>query len=174
MPHHAHHVHPPRSHGDPFDSAIEGIDQLSVDVFRAYKRSMVLNRHLMATSLSGEESHPGQAGCLLALSHHDGISPSELAEALHVSRPTVTSMLQRMEAAGAIERRADEHDQRISRVFLTTRGHELAARMRRVHADIIDTTIGRLSEDDRRELLRLLSILNDHAIAQLRKGGDAR
>ncbi len=171
MPDHPHHTHPP---GDPFDAALDGIDRLSVDVFRAYKRSMVLHRHLMTMSLSGEESHPGQAGCLLALSQHDGMSPSELADALHVSRPTVTSMLQRMEAGGAIERRADEHDQRISRLYLTSRGHDLASRMRAVHADIIGATIGRLSEDDRRELLRLLAILNDHAVTQLRKEGGAR
>lgn len=171
MTHHTHHPHPP---GDPFDATLDGIDQLSVDVFKAYKRSMVLNRHLMMTSLSGEEAHPGQAGCLLALSHHDGISPSELADVLHVSRPTVTSMLQRMEAAGAVERRPDEHDQRITRLHLTTRGHELADRMRAVHADVIDATIGQLSEDDRRELLRLLALLNDHAVARLRKEGDAR
>lgn len=171
MHHHTHHARPP---GDPFDAALEGIDQLSVEVFKAYKRSMVLNRHLMMMSLSGEESHPGQAGCLLALSRHDGMSPSELAEVLHVSRPTVTSMLQRMGAAGAVERRADERDQRITRLYLTPRGHELAARMRTVHAGIIDATIGQLSEDDRRELLRLLELLNDHAVTRLRKEGDAR
>jgi DNA-binding MarR family transcriptional regulator len=168
MPHHAH------LPGDPFDATFDDIDQLSVDVFKAYKRSMVLHRHLMMMSLSGEESHPGQAGCLLALSHHDGMSPSELADALHVSRPTVTSMVQRMEAAGAIERRTDEHDQRITRVYLTARGHELATRMHAVHADVIEATIGQLSEDDRRELLRLLVLLNDHAMTRLRKEGDAR
>lgn len=158
--------HPPH---DPFSAALEGVDPLSMDVFRALKRSMLLSRHLMAMSLSGEESHPGQAGCLLVLSHHDGMSPSELADVLHVSRPTVTAMLQRMETAGAIERGTDERDQRVTRVHLTPRGHALAERMQMVHADVIKTTIGQLSEDDRRELLRLLSLLNEQAIEQLRE-----
>jgi DNA-binding MarR family transcriptional regulator len=78
-------------------------------------------------------------------------------------------MLQRMEAAGAIERRTDEHDQRVTRVHLTPRGLDLAERMRAVHADVIMTTIGRLSENDRHDLLRLLSLLNEHAIQQLRE-----
>ena len=171
MTHHMHPHHPPH---DPFSARLEGVDPLSMDVFKAFKRSMVLNRHLMAMSLSGEESHPGQAGCLLALSHHDGMSPSELADVLHVSRPTVTTMLQRMETAGAIERRTDEHDQRVTRVHLTPRGLELAERMRMVHADVIRTTIGRLPEDDRHELLRLLSLLNEHAVQQLREIGGSR
>jgi len=97
------------------------------------------------------------------------MSPSELADVLHVSRPTVTAMLQRMETAGAIERGTDERDQRVTRVHLTPRGHALAERMRMVHADAIKTTIGQLSEDDRRELLRLLSLLNEQAIEQLRE-----
>lgn len=159
-----HHAHPS---SDAFDSALEGVDPLSFDVFKAHKRSMVLSRHLMMMSLSGEESHPGQAGCLLALSRSGGMSQSELADALHVSRPTVTVMLQKLEATGAIERRTDEHDQRVTRLSLTPRGAELAERMRAVHAEIINTTIGRLTEADQRELLRLLTMLNGHAAEQL-------
>ncbi|MDY0340381.1 MAG: MarR family transcriptional regulator [Coriobacteriia bacterium] len=166
-----HHVHPPI---DPFDSALEGVDPLSLDVFKAHKRSMVLSRHLMMMSLADQASHPGQAGCLLALSNSGGMSQSELAETLHVSRPTVTVMLQKLEAAGAIERRTDEHDQRVTRLFLTPDGAELAGRMRTVHANIINTTIGYLSEADQRELLRLLTTLNQHAAEQLEKEGTAR
>lgn len=159
-----HHAHPPN---DPFDSALEGVDPLSLDVFKAHKRSLMLSRHLMMMSLSGQESHPGQAACLLALSRSGGMSQSELASALHVSRPTVTVMLQKLEAAGALERRTDEHDQRVTRLFLTPSGAELAGRMRTVHAEVINTTIGRLSEADRRELLRLLTLLNGHAADEL-------
>lgn len=164
-----HHAHPPI---DPFDSALEGVDPLSLDVFKAHKRSLVLSRHLMMMSLSGQESHPGQAACLLALSRSGGMSQSELAEALHVSRPTVTVMLQKLEAAGALERHTDDHDQRITRLYLTPQGLELAGRMRTVHAEVINTTIGRLSDADRRELLRLLTILNGHAADEL-KGKDS-
>lgn len=166
-----HHSHPPH---DPFESALEGVDPLSLDVFKAHKRSMVLSRHLMMMKLSGHESHPGQAGCLLALSRSDGMSQSEMADALHISRPTVTVMLQKLEATGAIERRTDEHDQRVTRLFLTPRGIELAERMRAVHAAVINTTIGRMSEDDRRELLRLLTLLNDNAAEQLHGEDTAR
>lgn len=161
-----HHAGPPQ---DRFGSALEGVDPLSFDVFKAHKRSMVLNRHLMMMSLSGQESHPGQAGCLLALSRAGGMSQSELADALHVSRPTVTVMLQKLEAAGAVERRTDEHDQRVTRLYLTQRGVELAERMRAVHAEVINNTIGRLSETDRLELLRLLTLLNGHAATELHR-----
>ena len=171
-PPHGH--HPPDGPPDPFDPVLEGVDPLSVDVFRAFKRAMVLNRRLMVSALADEDAHPAQAFGLLALSRTDGLSQSDLASALHVSRPTVTTMLQKMEAAGTVERRADEHDQRVTRLYLTPQGRQVAERMRAVHAQVIDATIGSLSESDRRELLRLLQALNEHAAAMLHESGDAR
>jgi DNA-binding MarR family transcriptional regulator len=153
---------------------LDGVDPLSVDVFRAFKRSMGLNRHLMMAMLADEETHPAQAGCLMALSRADGISQSDLAAMLHVSRPTVTTMLQKMEAAGTVERRTDEADQRVTRLYLTPAGARLAERMRGVHARIIGATIGAMPEDDRRELLRLLEGLNARAIDMLHSAGDDR
>ena len=164
----------PHGPGDPFEITLEGVDPLSVEVFRAFKRSMVLNRHLMMAALTDEDTHPAQAGCLLALSRADGISQSDLAVMLHVSRPTVTTMLQKMEAAGTIERRADEADQRVTRLYLTDAGRTQAERMRAVHAEVIAGTIGELAAHDRRELLRLLEDLNARAAARLREAGDAR
>jgi DNA-binding MarR family transcriptional regulator len=161
-----HHHHPPH---DPFEPALEGVDPLSVDVFRAFKRSVILNRHLMMLMLAEEDTHPAQAGCLLALSRADGIGQSDLATMLHVSRPTVTAMLQKMEAAEVIERRADEHDQRVTRIFLTPLGRQRAERMREVHARIIASTVGELPEADRAELLRLLETLNERAAATLKQ-----
>jgi len=174
MTHHAHHSHPERPSVDLFEPVLEGVDPLSVEVFRAYKRSMILNRHLLMMMLAGEDAHPAQAGSLLVLAQADGMSQSDLASMLHVSRPTVTTMLQKMEASGTIERRSDEHDQRVTRLYLTPKGRELAERTRAVHADIISTTIGALPEDDRRELLRLLGELNEHAVTRLREAGAAR
>lgn len=171
MPRHEHHAHPPHN---AFEPTLEGVDPLSVDVFRAFKRSVILNRHLMTLRLAEEDQHPAQAGCLLTLANSDGISQSDLADMLHVSRPTVTTMLQKMEAAGTIERRSDEHDQRITRLYLTPRGREVAERMRTVHADVIGSMIGSLSEEDRRTLLRLLGDLNERAASRLREAADAR
>ncbi|MBN1193122.1 MAG: MarR family transcriptional regulator [Coriobacteriia bacterium] len=173
MRHSPHHHNCPPGPPDGLEPEFEGVDPLSADVFRAFKRSMILNRHLMMSRFAPEDTHPAQAGCLLVLSQADGISQSVLADILHVSRPTVTTMLQRMEAAGTVERRTDESDQRVTRLFITTAGRELAARMRDVHAEIINDTFGCLSEDDRRELLRLLDSLNERAAAKLREAVEA-
>ena len=135
---------------------LEGADELSTRVFRAFLNTLRLHRQLMVASMSELDTHPGQAICLRFLSANDGITQRDLADALHLARPTVSRMLQAMEKAGAIERRVDEHDQRLTHVHLTERGHELEGELRTVLAGYLSDTIGSLPESDRRELERLL------------------
>ena len=140
---------------------LEGVDELSAQVFRAFLNALRLHRQLMIAALSELDTHPGQAICLRFLSANDGITQRDLADALHVARPTVSRMLQAMEKAGAIERRSDEQDQRLTHVYLTARGREVEAAFRTVSTDVINDTIGSLPERDRLELERLLRAFGD-------------
>ena len=139
---------------------IEGVDDLSYQVFREFLTAMRLHRQLMIAALAESDNHPGQAICLRFLSGNDGITQRDLAEALHLARPTVSKMLHAMEKSGVIERRSDERDQRLTRVHLTAAGRELEAELRVVSAAYVNETISTLGEGDRRELARLLAGLN--------------
>lgn len=70
--------------------------------------------------------HPGQLAFVKAISEHEGISQRELAEGLHVKAPTVAVAVRRLEKAEIICRRPDPKDQRISRLYLSERGREIA------------------------------------------------
>jgi DNA-binding MarR family transcriptional regulator len=154
-----------------FNFIMEGVDAPSADAFRAFKRAMMLHRRLLMATFAGEEMHPAQAGCLQALAHRDGMSQSDLAEMLHVSRPTVTTMLQRMESGGTIERRPDEADSRVTRVYLTEAGRGLAERMHAGFAEMLNVSVGSIPDADKRELTRILGTLNEHVEAVLRERG---
>ena len=67
----------------------------------------------------------GQPPVLNALWAEEGMTQSELSEALNRSPSTITKMVQRMEKAGFVERRADAGDERISRVYLTDSGRNV-------------------------------------------------
>jgi DNA-binding MarR family transcriptional regulator len=140
--------------------APEGVDQLSFDVFRALMDTMKLNGRLLMKTMAGHGGHPGQAGCLWALGAREGISQRELAEMVHLAPPTVTAMLQKLEKAGLIERWDDVEDQRITRIRLTDAGRTLDHDLRAAHGEYIASTIGSMSEHDRRELVRLLGLLS--------------
>lgn len=140
--------------------APEGVDALSFEVFRALMTTVKLNGKLLMRTLGEKGGHPGQAGCLWAIGTREGISQRELADMVQLSPPTVTAMLQKMEKAGLIERWDDEEDQRITRIRLTETGRVLDHDLRAAHGEYIAATIGSMSVEDRRELIRLLGILS--------------
>jgi len=61
---------------------------------------------------------------LASLSDNRGISLSELAELTLINQPTVTRLVQRLEAKGLLRKSIDPIDRRVVRVFLTRRGHQ--------------------------------------------------
>lgn len=133
-----------------------GVDALSYEVYLSFMAALHLHRSLMARTFAGAGGHMGQAGALRILAVNDGLSQRDLAEKMHVARPTVTIMLQGMEANGMIERRPDERDQRVTRVYLTQEGRALEERAQEALGRYINETIGAMTERDREELKRLL------------------
>jgi DNA-binding MarR family transcriptional regulator len=146
----------------PFPTEIDGVDPLSSDVFRAFMRNLNLHRHLMMRLLAAKDAPHGQAICLRVLVENDGASQADIADRLHLARPTVTTMLQRMQKAGLIERRVDETDQRVTRVYMTAEGRAIEHDLRDVFVEYVTTTIDPMTEEERRDLARLLGVLADN------------
>lgn len=166
------HAMPPEH--PPFD--IEGIDPLSREVVHALRSTLMLQKRLMIKLLAAHDAHPAQTFCLGVLAHRDGMSQSEIADMMHVTRPTVTAMLQRLESAGVVERRPDADDQRVTRVHLTRAGQKHAEQAREVQRKAVDISLAWMQEEDRAELARLLNLMNDRmrsALADSSIGEDA-
>jgi DNA-binding MarR family transcriptional regulator len=147
----------------------EGIDPLSADVFAAFRQAMHLNRQLFMRLLADKGGHPGRTMVLGMLAEHEGIAQRDLAEGMHLARPTITIMLQKMEHDGLIERWDDPEDQRLTRIRLTDAGRAQGTQMADAMSRYVDTTIGSLSEADRKELARLLGLMNDNTAAALKE-----
>jgi DNA-binding MarR family transcriptional regulator len=75
--------------------------------------------------LSNLDLHLGQEMLLIHLWPRDGLTQSELADDLCISPATITKTLDRMSKVGLVERRTDNEDQRVSRVYLTNEGRLL-------------------------------------------------
>jgi len=136
---------------DPVDPADPG------ELLREFMGLMHRQRLLLHRAFAQQEMHPAQAQCLRVIGRHgDGVTQSELADIMMLSRPSVTRILQRLERAGLVWRRTDAVDQRHTRVGLTVAGHEQNDRLGAVLAGYTGATLARLSENDRRQLGRLL------------------
>lgn len=71
-----------------------------------------------------------QAGVLFTLGQKDGALIGELSEVLDAAPSAMSGLIDRMERAGLVERRADPADGRAQRLFLTDQGRAARARAR--------------------------------------------
>jgi DNA-binding MarR family transcriptional regulator len=154
----------PRSRADePFEAwkmpELEGVDELSARAFRAFLATAKLHFKNMMATMAGGRTHPGQAMCLRLLDVNEGATQRDMARMLHVAPPTVSKMLSTMEKAGLVERRPDEADQRLTRVYLTSDGRERSEQMGVAVGEYVNATFATLTERERRDLARLLDKL---------------
>ena len=138
-------------------------DQLSSVVFQELMGILQRQRLLLHRVFAKHDLHPAQAFCVRMLALRGEVTQSELAEALFLSKPSVTRMLQRMERSDLVTRRTDVNDQRQTLVVLTDSGRDLQYRMDAAICEYIGATVARLTEADRRELARILPVWRDLA-----------
>lgn len=108
---------------------------------------------------------PWQAGILFVLSkcgESGGLSQRELAKKLHLTPPTVTSAIQKMEKLGYIERKPDENDQRVMRLSVTEKSKEYMEHVSEVVKRIEDIMLDGMSVEEKLLLKRLLLQMRDN------------
>lgn len=107
----------------------------------------------------------GQYFVLAALWEQEGLTQSELAERTMVRPATMTASLQRMEAAGLVERRPDPRDQRVTRVYLTEAGRALKESVNAAWRALEQRTFEGFTPGEREQLRRFML----HIIANLER-----
>jgi DNA-binding MarR family transcriptional regulator len=81
---------------------------------------------------AAEAVPPAQAGLLFVLGKQDGALMGEAGAALDLGPAGISGLVDRMSAAGLVERHADERDARASRIFLTTKGRRTMVRAKEI------------------------------------------
>lgn len=97
-----------------------------------------------------------QANILFTLHNHVSFSQKELAKQLHVTAPSITSAIQKMEREGYIQRSTDENDQRIMRLGLTEKGEACIAHIKEVAVQMDELIFRGMSAEERMLLRRLM------------------
>jgi MarR family transcriptional regulator for hemolysin len=79
----------------------------------------------------------------------EGLMQVDLARLLEVGKVTVGGLIDRLEATGHVERRADPSgDRRVKRVFITHQGYEMLDRMKKVSEDLNNRILSGISAED--------------------------
>lgn len=100
-------------------------------------------------------------GVIMHLARENGQSQLELSKKLMLAKPTITITLQKMEQLGYIERKQDETDARVIRVYLTPTGKALDDEVRNIFIRIENKVASVLSVDKQNELFCMLQMIND-------------
>jgi DNA-binding MarR family transcriptional regulator len=97
-----------------------------------------------------------QFDLLSTLTEREGISQSELAERLYVTKGNVSGLVDRLVQAGLVERRAIAGDRRSYAMHLTPEGRRLAEDGMAAQREFVAQTLGRLPAGDIASLDRLV------------------
>lgn len=96
--------------------------------FRVIRLSHIIDNRFRSF-LSNEGLFIGQHRMLICLIDNDGATAGFLAKKLNISPATASVSVKKMEKAGFIQKKPDENDSRIIRLYATEKAKETAGRV---------------------------------------------
>jgi MarR family transcriptional regulator, organic hydroperoxide resistance regulator len=126
--------------------------------FQLAKASQLANRFL-SQKVSELNLTPVQALVLGFLHQEDQITSSELGRKTELDSATLTGILDRLEAAGIIERKSNPDDRRSIHIHLTPDGNTLSSQAVRVIASANIEFLQALTKEQKHDLLEIIKKL---------------
>lgn len=108
-----------------------------------------------------------QASVLGRLARQEGINQVTLAQQMELEPITLVRLLDRLQAAGLIERRADPQDRRARILFLTPQARPLLDRVGVLARDVYDEALAGLSSPERERLVAALEMMKSNMLDRL-------
>jgi MarR family transcriptional regulator, organic hydroperoxide resistance regulator len=102
-----------------------------------------------------------QFDVLSTLTEQQGLSQSDLAERLYVTKGNVSGLIDRLVDAGLVERRSAPTDRRSNALYLTDAGRTAAEQGLRLQKEFVMATVGQLAPEDLSRLDSAISLWRD-------------
>ena len=125
---------------------------------RLHSAAIHLLRRLRQEDSKGGVSAP-RLSALSVVVFRGPLTLGELASAEQVRPPTMTRLVQGLEAEGLVRREPDPEDRRVVRVHATPKGRSLLARGRARRVAVLAADIGRLRSDEEAALRQAVGII---------------
>ncbi len=122
------------------------------EFLRLITRAQKLLRAAADDAMSQHGVRIGQNLLLEVLWETDGRTPGELAGRLGATTPTIVNTARRMERAGLLTRRRDQHDARLVRLYLTEKARAAREPIERAREELADRATATLTQQERRHL----------------------
>jgi DNA-binding MarR family transcriptional regulator len=103
-----------------------------------------------------------QWAVLAKVERFEGLKQTELAEQMEMQPITLTRLVDRLCDAGWIERRDDETDRRVNRLYLRKAARPLLGKLSGLRSEITDTALDGISSADAQRLLTQLETVKEN------------
>lgn len=131
-----------------------------------------LSRTVLAARLNGHGFYAGQDQIMLALSHEEGQTPSQLAGRLGVRPPTITKTINRLAAQGVLEKTPSKEDARQAHISLTEQGREAIAAIEKSVRKVDRQAFKGFDKKDKKALAKLLGRIEANLAGAIAVDGD--
>jgi MarR family 2-MHQ and catechol resistance regulon transcriptional repressor len=93
---------------------------------------------------------------LLLNSEDDGMTLTKIGENMLVSKANITTLINRMEKDGIVEKKENFEDKRSKKAYLTPKGKEIFNKIKYMHKEFSEKMTKSLDEDEKKILNKLL------------------
>ncbi len=100
------------------------------------------------------------------LSRNEGINQVTLADILEIQPISLARLIDRMQAAGLIERRPDPRDRRAVQLYLTKDAQPILGALRKQAAETQRHALGAMTEDGHERLIDALQMLKRNLLSE--------
>lgn len=125
-----------------------------MEVFTQFRRL-----HMKQSPIEGLT--PGEVMLLIRINklvqpEEQGIKVSDISSSMRVAPPSITQLINNLEAGGYVERSMDKSDRRAVRVKLTKKGEEVVGKATEVFFQSINGLIEYLGEEKSKDLINIM------------------
>lgn len=134
---------------------INNLGFLLNEVHRMVRRDF--NERVRPTGLT-----QGQWRALAYVSRMEGVNQARLAERMEIRPITLGRLIDRLQEAGWVERRADPGDRRMCRLYLTPAAQPLIRRLRTLASETLDRALAGIGAQRRTQLVSTLKHIKEN------------
>ncbi|WP_315744525.1 MULTISPECIES: MarR family transcriptional regulator [unclassified Bradyrhizobium] len=103
-----------------------------------------------------------QWAVLARVERNEGMKQSELAEQMEMQPITLTRLIDKLADAGLIERRGDDSDRRVNRLYLKKAARPLLAKLAELKAELTATALAGFGPADAQRLMTQLEAIKEN------------
>lgn len=103
-----------------------------------------------------------QWAVIAKVERNEGMKQSELAEQLEMQPITLTRLVDKLAEAGLIERRGDDSDRRVNRLYLKKAARPLLAKLAGLKAELTENALAGISGADAQRLMSQLETIKEN------------